>query len=147
MPRKARPIPKQQFPTGLPYGKQKALQEQAAALPQTRPMPRPAPAPAAAPAAPMNVQPAPAGQPQQSGLEQLMQQGWDMPATTPFNAPSQRPMEPVTAGLPVGPGAGTEVLPQFGRPDLSQFLLGLAAATGDDTFVELANLDMNAKAF
>ena len=30
---------------------------------------------------------------------------------TPLTAPSARPQEPVQAGLPVGPGAGPEVLP------------------------------------
>lgn len=138
MPRKARPIPKQQFPTGLPYGKQKALEEQAAALPQAR---RPA-MPPPAQTSPMNSQPAPTGAPQPNPLQQIVQQGWDIPPATPFGAPTQRPLEPVTAGLPVGPGAGPEALPQFQTDrNLSNFLMDLAAATGDDAFIELANIN------
>lgn len=34
----------------------------------------------------------------------------ELPAATPLTAPSMRPDEPVTAGIPVGPGAGPEAL-------------------------------------
>lgn len=33
-----------------------------------------------------------------------------MPQVTPLDAPSSRPGEPVTTGLPVGPGAGPEAV-------------------------------------
>lgn len=34
---------------------------------------------------------------------------------TPLTAPTSRPDEPVTTGLPVGPGAGPEAIPPVGR--------------------------------
>ncbi len=34
----------------------------------------------------------------------------------PFNRPSERPDEPTTAGMPMGPGPGPEVLPPMARP-------------------------------
>jgi hypothetical protein len=33
-----------------------------------------------------------------------------MPAPVPLSAPTQRPNEPITAGVPFGPGPGTEAL-------------------------------------
>lgn len=129
MPRKARPIPKQQFPTGLPYGRQQELQQQARALPTTPP-----PARQAAPP------PAPA-----DALNKITADGWDLPAVTPLNAPTQRPGEPVTAGLPIGLGPGPEILPRFTTPALAQTLQSLAEATGDSTFAYLAMLDEQAR--
>lgn len=38
--------------------------------------------------------------------------GPDLSGVVPFGAPSQRPTEPVTAGMPGGPGAG----PSYGAP-------------------------------
>jgi hypothetical protein len=39
-------------------------------------------------------------------------------AAGPLDRPSERPSEPITAGMPMGPGPGPEVLgPQFGGPD------------------------------
>jgi hypothetical protein len=35
----------------------------------------------------------------------------EMPQVTPLTAPSARPYEPVTTGVDIGPGAGSEVLP------------------------------------
>lgn len=35
----------------------------------------------------------------------------EMPQVTPLTAPTQRPNEPVTAGIDMGPGAGSDVLP------------------------------------
>lgn len=34
----------------------------------------------------------------------------------PFLRPSERPDEPITAGMPTGPGPGPEVLPRFQNP-------------------------------
>ena len=47
----------------------------------------------------------------------------------PMNAPTQRPDEPVTAGLPVGPGPGPEALGimQGGADDVVSFLQGVYA--------------------
>lgn len=36
----------------------------------------------------------------------------DLSGVVPFNAPTQRPGEPVTAGAPLGPGPGLDVLGQ-----------------------------------
>lgn len=43
--------------------------------------------------------------------------GPDLSSVVPFGAPSQRPDEPVTAGLPGGPGAGPSVPPQPAQID------------------------------
>lgn len=58
-------------------------------------------------AAPLPQAPPPP-QPQQPGPV------LSMPAPPPFDGPTQFPDQPVTAGLPVGPGPGPEVL---GLPD------------------------------
>jgi hypothetical protein len=47
----------------------------------------------------------------QPPVQQAPQQAPTMaPGDIPFDAPTTRPSEPVTAGLPVGPGPGPEVL-------------------------------------
>lgn len=55
--------------------------------------------------APGALSPTPGGSPASAGIP--------VPVV-PFNAPSQRPGEPVTTGAPLGAGAGTEIL---GLPD------------------------------
>ena len=53
--------------------------------------------------------------------------------------PTRRPQEPVTAGLPIGPGPGPEVLTfRRGNPT-GNTLRQLAAATGDPYLRELAD--------
>jgi hypothetical protein len=53
--------------------------------------------------------------------------------------PSQRPQEPVTAGLPIGPGPGPDVLPHHGAiTPGGRFLRDLADRTGNPYFRELA---------
>lgn len=81
--------------TGQQYGKATAQMASQRALP-VAPPPGPAVAPptGGAPGPQMPPGPAP-GQ------------------VVPLDAPSMRPDEPVTAGLPVGPGAGTEALGPF----------------------------------
>lgn len=68
-----------------------------------------------------------------------------LPAPVPLDAPSQRPGEPVTAGLPIGPGPGSEVLPTHSDPTVARLralyalhptpdlrrLIAKAAGTGD----------------
>lgn len=141
MPRKARPIPKQQFPTGLPYGKRQELER------QVRSMPMPAPTRPSRPAPQMAGQTAPTvgQQPPVDPMAAIAAQGWEVPQVTPLNAPTQRPGEPVTAGLPIGMGPGPEVLPKFGKPALAQTLQALAEATGDQTFAYLAMIDDQAR--
>lgn len=46
----------------------------------------------------------------------------------PLDAPSQRPGEPVTAGLPVGPGAGAEANPFRGVGTEDDAIMALRAA-------------------
>lgn len=46
----------------------------------------------------------------QGAPPQQAEEPYTMPQMTPLDAPSARPNEPVTAGLPVGPGPGPEVL-------------------------------------
>jgi hypothetical protein len=76
---------------GQPYGQagQQAAAQQAIPLPQ-QPSVQTAPVPSQAPTPP------------EPGL---------------LHAPTTRPGEPVTAGLPVGPGPGTEALGPLGQPD------------------------------
>lgn len=37
----------------------------------------------------------------------------------PFGAPTQRPNEPITQGVNIGPGGGTEVLPSAAQPQIA----------------------------
>lgn len=46
---------------------------------------------------------------------------------TPIHAPTQNPNEPVTSGVDVGPGAGSEVLPQPPHPAVQQWVSAKAA--------------------
>jgi hypothetical protein len=87
---------------GQPYGQAGAQQAAQQAIPQPQtPVVQASPAPTAAPfAAP------------ESGM---------------LHAPTARPDEPVTAGLPVGAGPGPEALGALGRPD-DQVLANLYAA-------------------
>jgi hypothetical protein len=72
--------------TGQPYGvaQQQREAQQAVPLPQAPPPPKPR-------AAPVQTAPLPGELP-------------------PLNAPTDRPSEPLTAGIPFGPGPGPEVL-------------------------------------
>ena len=65
----------------------------------------------------------------------------NMAPVTPLNAPTANPGEPLMAGVNSGAGPGSEVLPQFARPDrTADVFSALADATGDDAFLELAAL-------
>lgn len=60
-----------------------------------------------------------------------MSSGQPLPAPTQvpsLSDPTTRPTEPVTAGLPVGPGPGPEVLPDLGGDDLAMQLRAVYAA-------------------
>lgn len=63
-----------------------------------------------------------------------------MQGTTPINAPSMRPDEPVTAGMPFGPGPGPEALaPMFAKRNGTADTLDLLAQyTGDAVMSDLA---------
>lgn len=45
------------------------------------------------------------------GAEAQVAPGPDLSQIVPFGAPSQRPDEPITAGMPYGPGAGSTRVP------------------------------------
>lgn len=109
------PLP---LPTGQEYGQRKTLTDSLKAAPIAAPAPV-APAPAPASAAP----PAP------------------LPAPPPLNGPTQRPNEPITAGLPVGPGPGPEVLGlgAGSAGGLSRVLAQAASAAGSSDLQFLAD--------
>lgn len=71
--------------------------------------------PVAAPPAPSTAPPAgatPAGGAVRSGMPAMLAGLGPLPGqVVPLDAPSMRPGEPVTAGLPVGAGAGAEANP------------------------------------
>lgn len=69
--------------TGFAYGENKAINEQQASAPMAA-----SSTPSFTPTNPVR----------------------NLPQATPLTAPTQRPDEPVTAGSPTGPGAGTEAL-------------------------------------
>jgi hypothetical protein len=86
--------------SGQQYGAKKAQMDAQRAMPIAAP-----PAPAVAPVAPAGGPPTPPGpQPGQ---------------VVPLDAPTARPNEPLTAGLDIGAGSGSEVNPfaQVGSPD------------------------------
>jgi hypothetical protein len=85
-------------PTGLPYGDAQRLMQaqQQVAIPASRQGPAPSPSPVSGGGAPMR---APSPQRPQPGAPNLA----DL-----LSRPTLRPNEPVTTGLPVGPGAGPE---------------------------------------
>lgn len=55
-----------------------------------------------------------------------------------FTMPTGRPNEPVTHGLPVGPGAGPEVLNTLVGSPVGEVMRNLTRMTGDPLFAELA---------
>ena len=52
--------------------------------------------------------------------------------------PTQRPGEPVTAGMVQGPGPGPEVLQPMGRTPTGQFFVQIARITGNPYYEDLA---------
>ena len=112
-------------PTGQGYGDAKALGDAQRAFPLPQPPETP---------------PVPRG----GGVERMpgtltpmAAQGYTPPNLGLSSTPSGMPNEPVTAGLPVGPGAGPSAMSTFGAGAL---LAALAAATGDMTMAEMAEI-------
>ena len=54
----------------------------------------------------------------------------------PLSRPTDRPNEPVTAGMPIGPGPGPEVLPPLGNDNLN-FLRGIYTQFPDEQVRDL----------
>lgn len=97
-------------PTGLPYGQRQALEQ----AQQQAPLP-------------------------QQDLDQVLnaaQQHSFNPVQ--LNAPTARPYEPITHGLPVGPGGGPEVM-QTPASITSMQMRQLASQTGDSVISDLAS--------
>lgn len=84
-------------PSNLPYGEQKALLNQQRIQPMAGTTPTPN--------APVNVP--------QSGTNAGQMQAFQ---GVPLGAPSQRPNEPITAGVAIGPGPNSLNLPQAPSP-------------------------------
>jgi hypothetical protein len=59
------------------------------------------------------------------------------PGSLPFLEATQRPNEPVTEGLPFGPGAGPTP-PTSVQPNLSDQMMNAALTSGSDTLANLA---------
>jgi len=83
-------------------------------------------------ASPVAPAPAPAQPQQPQGQRPSMPQ----PGTMPHLDPTNRPEEPVTAGLPFGPGAGPEAIARP-APRISQQFSQLAELSG--TAIDLAS--------
>jgi len=92
---------------GVAYGKQKALTEQQQA-------------------APLSKDTTPQAQPSAAR---------PMPQMDVF-AQTQRPSEPVTSGLPFGPGVSPMTTPEQGLEDVKNFIYESWLATGDDSLLE-----------
>lgn len=89
---------------------------------------------------PQTNQPQPAS-PSPTATQDLMAQATQFdPGITRLFAPSEKPLEPVTAGLPVGPGPGVEALSmqQDERQKTAEMLLSIAMDTGNNSLADLA---------
>ena len=114
-----------QAPNSQAYGQRgdQIQAQQAMPLPQTDSLP-----PAQAPAAPSPTDP---------DLMAMAQQ-FD-PGITPLSAPTQRPDEPVTAGLSLGAGPGPDIFSSPARAQRSADMLdAIARSTGDEKMMQLA---------
>jgi hypothetical protein len=56
----------------------------------------------------------------------------------PFNAPTQRPDEPVTTGVAAGPGAGPEILANNQGPQVRKLTHVLQSMVANDTTGEVS---------
>lgn len=93
-------------PTGLPYGDRQKLISAQQAVPMA---PAPTPGPAAPTPPPAAAGPGPT----------------PVPGAQPLLRPTERPNEPVTAGLPTGPGPGPEALGPLSKPSGGSTVAGL----------------------
>lgn len=87
---------------------------------------------------------------QNQALQQIqqaapMQAAQPLPPVTPIHAPSERPGEPITAGVDRGPGPGSEALTaRPGRPAGSPLIQAIAEAAAGDPSGTLASLYVEA---
>ena len=144
MPRKAKPTisgaPAQ--PVGPVAGQNYGAGVQQMALQQAMPAPDVRAAGAAAPA-PTDQPPAPVAPEGPSDAERFQQAMQAAQAATPevglLTRPPERPDEPVTHGLPIGAGAGPEVLAMRRGTPTGDQLRRLTQLTGDPLFARLAD--------
>lgn len=132
MPRKRPNTQKIGVPTGLPYGQGEEL----AAAQRVQPLPQP-------PVASDLVQPGQGagGAPPQGGappmLEQALAAAQQMPSPGEGLLAGGGIQEPLTTGLDMGPGAGSEVLRTIDQTDLFH---EMARITGDPRFLHMAQM-------
>lgn len=115
--------------TGMAYGEHQQLIQAQQQIPL----------PGGGPAFPQQ-QPPPGGGPPApgQGIAQAMQAAMQMrPPEGGLLAPSSRPHEPVTTGLPIGDGAGPEAIGASANP-LADVLARIATSTGDQNLAALA---------
>jgi hypothetical protein len=133
--------------TGQTYGQagqQLQAQQTVPMAPQPVPMPPPGGPGPALPTGPA-PSPPPMGGPPPSPMPSPAPAG----SLGPYNGPTERPNEPITAGAPFGAGPGPEALapsplmPTPGTGSMSSMLSAAAAATGSAT---LASLTQRAQA-
>lgn len=108
-------------PTGMGYGEHQASIESQQALPMAQVQ-----GPAGAP---------PVAQDQSQRLQAAVEAARRMRPPSPLTGPSQRPGEPITAGMATGPGPGPEVLRNGDR--VARTFRLLAEVTGDAAFSDL----------
>lgn len=131
MPRGAR---RKELPTGLPYGQGQRLEESEAAVADAAAA-GPGPAGTGTSGGGALVPAAP--RPGQIPPEVLAAAAAGPVPGDPLSAPSTVPGEPITAGMPFGPGPGPEAIHQ--RPaGLAEFYENLADLTGDAFYMSLA---------
>lgn len=107
-----------QVVAGQPYGERKRLEEAQKVIPL--------PTSGGGPAAPMSpAQSAAPGPP---------------PPQLDFARPTERPNEPVTTGLPIGPGAGPSALAQPATDQVGTTLRGLYAQNPSNDILRLIEL-------
>ena len=123
----AQPLPDLQ---GAPYGAETAARDSARAIPIPQVGGPPGGAASAGGAPPAG----PGGDPLAAALAAMSR----APSTPPLYGESQRPDEPLTAGMSMGAGPGPEVLRNGGRA--TRTYRQLAQITGNPAFSRLAEL-------
>jgi hypothetical protein len=130
---------------GQPYGEgERALESQRRTPVPSGPPPAPGmTAPSGAPGGQAGGSGSSTGGPdprllQQMRMQAAMQAAGRMKPPTSLYAETQRPSEPITAGMALGPGAGPEVVRTGDR--VARTFRMIADVTGDPRFQELADL-------
>jgi hypothetical protein len=124
-----------QAQTGQPYGARQATLESQAAVPVAQ-----APGMPTVPSAPAGGGAPTSPQEQAGRFEAALAAAQRMAPPAPLFGASERPAEPFTAGMPMGPGSGPEVLRNGDR--VARTYRQLAEATGNPAFDELAQAAM-----